>query len=124
MKGAARLERWLVVLVALHSFAVGIALLFLPGWSLRLGGWPEAGPLFFVRQGGAFHLVVAVGYLIEHFQCGGVRLLLTAKLTATVFLLGVAWLEPSSWVVPLSAVADALMGLVVLVAHRRVGSTE
>lgn len=113
------LERGLVVAVALHSFAVGFFLLFFTRWGVRLGGWGEASPLFFARQAGIFHFVVASGYLIEYFRGRGVRLLLLAKATATVFLVAMLLKDGGPWVLPVSALGDALMGLAVWIAHRK-----
>ena len=115
-------ERWLVVLVALHSVAIGVALLAFPVWSARFGGWGGAGPLFFLRQGGVFHLVVAFGYLFEHRRHGGVTLLVTAKSVACVFLLGTALAGETAWSVPLSGLADGAMGMAALLLHRAVRS--
>jgi hypothetical protein len=92
------LERGLVVAVALHSFAVGFFLLFFTRWGVRLGGW---------------------GYLIEYFRGRGVRLLLLAKATATVFLVAMLLKDGGPWVLPVSALGDALMGLAVWIAHRK-----
>jgi ABC-type glycerol-3-phosphate transport system permease component len=109
----ARLERLLVVLIAVHSYAVGFALLFLTEWGSRLGGWEHVTPLFFPRQAGAFHLVVATGYLMEYQRSRGVTLLLTTKAIAVAFLFSTTLLDHVPWVVPLSGVADGLMGLTV-----------
>jgi len=116
-----RLEKWLVVLIAIHSYLIGIFLLFLTRWGAALGGWPEVEPLFFARQAGIFHVVVASGYLLEYFRHGTVTFLLLTKLLAVVFLGGIMVVEPSSsWVVSLSALGDAMMALVVYLVHRRV----
>ena len=121
-RDAARLERALVVLVALHSLAVGLMLLGPTEWAVHFGGWSSATPLFFPRQAGAFHFVVATAYLVEYFHYRGVIVLVTTKAFATVFLLGATFLDGAPWSVPLSAAADAGMGLVVwlaFVARRR-----
>ena len=115
-----RVEKWLVILIAIHSVVVGIFLLFLTRWGAAFGGWPEVSPLFFARQAGIFHFVVAAGYLIEYFRYGGVTFLLITKILAVAFLAGVMVADPTSpWAVPLSAVADGLMALVVYLVHRR-----
>jgi hypothetical protein len=114
-----RLERWLIVLIALHSYAVGVFLLFLTRWGVAFGGWDNVSTLFFPRQAGVFHLVVATGYLIEYFRYRGIVLMVTAKLTAVVFLFGMMAVGESSWAVPLSAVGDGLMGVAVLWIHRK-----
>ena len=114
-----RIERWLVVLVSAHSFAVGFFLLFLTRWGTGFGGWGEVEPLFFARQAGIFHIVVAVFYLIEFFRYRGVTLLVLAKTFATVFLLSMWLLGEEAWSVPLSALGDAAMGVLVALVHRR-----
>lgn len=119
------LERWLVVLVALHSAVVGVILLGAPGWAASIGGWGEIDTVFFIRQGGAFHIVVAAGYLMEYFRHRTVSLLLTAKGLATVFLV-LSWLADLSgpWALPFAALGDCLMGVLVLGVHRRAGRTS
>lgn len=110
-----------MVLIAIHSFMIGIFLLFFTRWGAALGGWPDVVPLFFARQGGIFHIVVACGYLLDYFRHGSVTFLLLAKLLAVAFLGGVMMSEPSSpWAVGLSALGDATMALVVYLIHRRV----
>ena len=107
-------EGCLVGLVALHSLTVGCLLLFLHDWSAPFGGWHRAEPRFFVRQGGVFHIVVALGYLYEYLRYRSVGLLLVAKSIAVVFLVTVALTsEPPAWAVPASALADGLMALAV-----------
>jgi len=108
-----------VVLVALHSCAVGAFLLFATEWGARLGGFGEVTPLFFARQAGVFHFVLATAYLIERFAYGGVAILLAAKATAVVFLLAVWASGVDAWSVPLSAAGDAAMGLAACVLARR-----
>lgn len=102
----------ILALVVAHTVAVGAVLLLAPEWALSLGGF-EAGPTFFVRQGGAFHLVAAAAYVSEYQRLGTVRLLVGTKAWATLFL-GSVWLSgETAWVVPLSALGDAAMGAVV-----------
>jgi hypothetical protein len=108
-----RLLPGLVVAIALHSAAVGAALVLATDWSMRFGGWGEATPRFFVRQFGVFHFVVAAAYLIEYFRYGGVRTLLTAKAIAVASLVDATWRFGGPWAVPFAAAGDAFMGLAV-----------
>lgn len=117
------LLHWLVVLIALHSLGVGLFLVFVTTWGLAFGGWTHVSPLFFPQQAGAFHFVVAAGYLIEWLRYRGVILLLTAKATAVVFLTATGLAYGGPWAVWVSAVVDAAMGLVVLWAWRGWRST-
>lgn len=125
MSGASlRIEHALVVLVAVHSYAVGLVLIFATEWGARLGGWEQVGPLFFARQAGALHLVVATGYLLEYSRYRGVSLLLVAKAIAVVFLFSTAALGNVPWVVPFSGVVDGLLGAAVALVRRPGAATQ
>jgi len=113
-----RVERGLIVLVALHSLAVGAVLCLFPRFAMAVAGFDAATPAFFPRQAGVFHLVLAFGYLQEHFRRDEVSLLLFAKGSATVFLLALAAASDVPWAVPVSGAADGLMGAVVWAVHR------
>ncbi len=118
------IERWLVILIALHSFIVGLALMVAPQWAPTFGGWPHVEPLFFIRQAGIFHFVLATGYLVEHYRRRDVTLLLMAKGAAVIFLLGYWVATPVPWIVPFSGFADGLMGAAVLVVRRYLGGRK
>jgi hypothetical protein len=109
-----RMEGILVVLIALHSVVVGLFLVLAPEWGARSFGFGPVQPLFFARQAGAFHFVAATAYLVEYFRYRGVLLLVVTKSVAVLFLLLMSALDAVPWVVPLSGVADGLMGLVVV----------
>ena len=112
-------QRWLVTLIALHSFTVGVFLLLLTEWSVAFGGWGPSTPLFFPRQAGVFHLVVGVGYLYEYRRYQGVGLLLIAKTIAVLFLLANTFLTDSpAWPIPIAALGDGAMALAVYLIHR------
>ena len=115
-----RIERVAVHLVALHSLAVGVALVFATEWSLAFGGWPNPGPAFFARQGGAFHFVVAIAYVREFQRSRSVSLMLLAKTIGTIFLAGMTLAGGAPWVVPASCAGDAGMGLGIWFLHRKV----
>lgn len=117
---AERAERALILLVALHSAVVGAALSLFPRFALALAGFGEAPSTFFPRQAGIFHLVLAFGYLAEHFRHRGITLLLFAKAAATVFLLAAAAGGGMPWAVPFCGVADGLMGAAAWAVHRMV----
>lgn len=113
------IEKWVVVLISVHSLLVGVLLLGFTDWGLAFGGWGRAEPRFFAWQAGVFHIVVALGYLLEYARYRGVGLLLLAKTIAVVFLLTVTLSsEQIAWIVPLSALGDGTMALAVLVVRR------
>lgn len=114
-----RLESVGVFLVALHSFAIGIMLMFTTAWVLQFAGWDEVSHLFFPRQSGAFHIILAAGYFWEYRIYKTIRLMLLAKGTAVVFLLVMSpWKE--AWSVPFSGVFDGLMLVGMAFVHRMV----
>lgn len=117
-------ERILIVLIALHSIAVGIMLMFFAEWAVSFAGWTGAEPIFFIWQAGAFHFVLAAGYLVEHLRHRSITLLLIAKTTAFVFLLGGSLLADTPWSVWFSGVADGAMALVAFLVHRAVSGVQ
>ena len=88
-------------------------------WGADFGGWGEVQPLFFARQAGIFHFVIATGYLIEYFRYRGIALMLTAKSIAVIFLGAMGLIDGGPWAVPLSAAADGVMALIAWWLHRQ-----
>ena len=115
-------ERAVVTLIALHSIVVGVMLMFFTEWAVEFAGWSDADPIFFIWQAGAFHFVLATGYLVEYFRWRSISLLLIAKTTAFVFLIGGSMLADTPWSVWFSGLADGAMALVAYLVHRAVWS--
>lgn len=114
-------EKILIYLIALHSCIVGIMLLFFAEWAVSFAGWQEgAKPIFFIWQAGVFHYVLAAGYLVEFAKYRSIYLLLIAKTTAFVFLLGGSLITATPWSVWFSGVADGAMALTAYLVHRAV----
>jgi len=113
-------ERILIFLISLHSVIVGVMLLFFAEWAVNFAGWPSADPIFFIWQAGAFHFVLAAGYLVEYGRSRTIMLLLIAKTTAFVFLIGGSLLTDTPWSVWFSGFADGAMALVAYLVHRAV----
>lgn len=114
-------EKILLFLIVLHSFIVGIMLMFFADWAVRFAGWSSgANPIFFIWQAGAFHFVLAAGYVAEYRRSGTVDLLLIAKTTAFVFLVGGSLLVDTPWSVWFSGFADGAMALTAFLVHRAV----
>ena len=115
-------ERILIFLISLHSIIVGLMLLFAADWAVRFAGWAGADPIFFIWQAGAFHFVLATGYLVEFSRSQTISLLLIAKTIAFVFLIGGSLLVETPWSVWFSGLADGAMALVAFLVHRAVKS--
>ena len=113
-------EHILIILISLHSCIVGLMLLFAADWAVRFAGWAGADPIFFIWQAGAFHFVLAAGYLVEYSRTRTISLLLIAKTTAFVFLIGGSLLVEPPWSVWFSGFADGAMALTAFLVHRAV----
>ena len=114
-----RLLATFVVLVSLHSLAVGLFLVFGTQWGLAFGGWTGVSPLFFPRQAGVFHFVVAAAYLVEYFRYRGILVMLIAKGVAVVFLADATFRYGGPWAVPLSGLGDLAMAVAAWVLFAR-----
>ena len=122
MRLTAKHEHILIILISLHSCIVGLMLLFAADWAVRFAGWAGADPIFFIWQAGAFHFVLAAGYLVEYSRTQTISLLLIAKTTAFVFLIGGSLLVETPWSVWFSGFADGAMALTAFLVHRAVKS--
>jgi len=113
-------ERILIILVSIHSYAIGVAFFAVPDLIVRFGGWDRLDPVFFAHQAGAFHVALASAYLIEYFRYRGISVMLAAKGVALVFLLLEAAFGSVPWAVPFAGLADGAMAAVVWWVHRKV----
>ncbi|MEW6413540.1 MAG: hypothetical protein AB1483_13875 [Candidatus Zixiibacteriota bacterium] len=109
-------------LVGIHSIVVGFGLIFLPPSYVPFFGFAPFAEKFFPVQGGVFHLVMAVAYIMaavrpERYP-GLIILSFVAKLMAAAFLLTYYILIDRIWMVLFSGVGDALMGLVIYLLYR------
>ena len=116
------LLRTLVLLIAAHSWGVGLCLVLFPGPITRFAGWVDVQPLFFPVQAGVFHLVLATGYVMEYFRLRTIHLLLVAKATAFLFLTLATLIADVPWVIPFSGLADGFMGLAAWYVFKRSSS--
>ena len=114
-----RLAVLFFILVAIHSLAVGLMLMFMPeewfcwfGFSLH--------ERFFASQGGAFHIIlVPVYYLAAMAFKGGtgmhwVKYVVFVKCFAAIFLCGYVLVNGFNLMVLASGAGDGLMGLLAL----------
>ncbi len=104
-------------LVALHSFLVGIALITSPSQLFIYFGFAEVTEKFFPVQAGVFHIILSIAYAMAaidvYHQGRMVMLTISAKLIATIFLVSYYFLIMEIWMVMVSAIGDAFMGLTV-----------
>ena len=110
----------LLWLIGLHSILVGFGLVFLPASIMPKFGLESYIEGFFPVQGGVFHIVMGIAYLlagigIEKFK-GLITLTILAKFLATIFLLTYFISIKQAWVILASGIGDFVMGVLVLFA--------
>ena len=109
-------------LTALHSFSVGLGLIFLPAEYLEFFGFANTSACFFQLQGGVFHLVMTIAYWLAakylEKSPGLIQFVITAKCMAFVFLIVYFFAIESSWMVIASAAGDGLMALIIFILYR------
>lgn len=117
MKNALKYIKILLWLIALHSFVVSILLLVLGPEEIKVFGFSE-GNAFFQVQGGVFHLVMVVAYVIAAINPLTNRniiiFIIVAKAIATIYLLMYYFMAEPVITVLLSGIVDGLMGLLLL----------
>lgn len=111
-------------LVMFHSFAVGIALIFMPASWLPFFGFEKFAPNFFQAQGGIFHIVMCVAYTMAAIDYkkyySQVIFSISAKLIAFVFLLLYYLAINPVITILLSGIADGLIGVIIIIAYKNV----
>ena len=110
----------LLILVAIHSFCVGVGLIIRPSELMQLFGFGICYERFFPTQGGVFHIVMAVGYLMAAYNVDQYRCLvifsIIVKIMATVFLFTYFIAVEQIWLVLVSGISDCIMGIAIYVA--------
>ena len=106
-------------LVALHSLAVGLAMIIIPPPYLANFGFEKETTCFFQVQGGVFHLVMCVAYFMAAKNLNRsslmVRFIISAKTMAFIFLLVYFAYVETILVIFLSAIGDGLMALIIFI---------
>lgn len=123
LKGTTNIKKLFVtimLLVAIHSFVTGLLLITMPDSWFDFFGFNITNR-FFPTQGGVFHLVMVVIYMIVVFKPERSHLLilvsLSAKLMATIYLLLYYFLAEGIITVLLSGIADFLMFLSIAITY-------
>jgi hypothetical protein len=114
-----KILQWFLWLIALHSIGFGIALV-LPIPVIEFFGFQLA-EKFFAVQGGIFHIVVSLAYIMAALDLENSKKLIilscTAKFMATLFLLSYYFFVSHIFMVIFSGIADFLMGLAILLTY-------
>jgi hypothetical protein len=118
LSSKAQLLRFFLWLIAVHSFIVGLVLIILPGESLSFFGFHVI-EKFFSTQGGVFHIVMSIAYVLAAENLGKSDLVIyfsiSAKFIATIFLFSYFLFKNIIWVVAFSGAGDLIMGILLLI---------
>ena len=109
-------------LVAIHSLAMGLTLIAQPAVLMAFAGFGSDYERFFPAQGGVFHLLMFVVYLmgathIEQYYYF-IVFSIFVKAVATFFLTIYCFAAEFKWIVFLSGIADGVMGLMIFLAFQ------
>jgi hypothetical protein len=114
---------YFLFLIGIHSFMVGIGLLFMPPSALDFFGFVDYKESFFQAQGGVFHIAMSVAYIMAWMKVEkSIRLIqfvIVVKLLAFVFLFSYYLFVLPAWLILLSGIGDGLMGLIVLLLYQK-----
>jgi hypothetical protein len=116
----AKILQWFLWLIAIHSIGFGIALVILPIPVIEFFGF-HLEEKFFAVQGGVFHIVVSLAYIMAARNLRDSKKLIvlscTAKFMATLFLLSYYFFVSHIFMVIFSGIADFFMGLAILITY-------
>jgi len=109
--------------MALHSFGVGIGMILLPiDWIAYFDIIPS-NHRFFITQGGVFHILMAVAYLMAAFNIDDSKQLISfsiiVKFSATLFLFSYFVFVNHFIIVLGSGVVDLAMGLALFILYKK-----
>lgn len=107
----------ILCLIAAHSFVMGLILITQPAVFMELAGCTGDYERFFPAQGGVFHLLMSVAYLMgainvekyHHF----IVFSIFVKAVAAFFLIFYCFAVEFKWIVLLSGIADGMMGFLI-----------
>lgn len=109
-------------LIALHSFVVGVNLIIFPVDWMQLFGFGIITENFFKVQGGVFHIVMAVAYILAGWRPIEHKILIVfsiaAKFLATAFLFSYFIFINPAWMIMISGVGDISMALLLFYFYR------
>ena len=115
---------FLLTLISIHSFFVGVGLILFPGELMEYIGFQFVHERFFQVQGGVFHILLSICYILPVISYNNFKSLvifsIIAKISATVFLFIYFLFFDSILCVLLSGFGDCTMAVLLLyVYHNR-----
>jgi len=126
MKHLIKLEKkyhlpFLLSLISIHSFLVGVGLIIFQGELMEYIGFQFVHERFFQVQGGVFHIVLSICYILPVISYNNFKTLvifsIIAKISATVFLFIYFLFFDSILCVLLSGFGDCTMAVLLLYVY-------
>lgn len=109
-------------LIFLHSFFVGLALIFHPPRIMSMLGFHSIDEAFFPVQGGVFHIIMGIFYLTVVLRVEGFRVVIylsmITKSMAFVFLLYYYIFIDGIFIVLFSGIVDGAIAVIIILAYR------
>lgn len=110
-------------LVALHSFVVGVGLIFLPSPVFEFLGFNPSFERFFSTQGGVFHIIMSVCYAMGASDIKKYLALIffsfIVKFIAAIFLFLYFIFISSQLLIIFSCISDLAMGIIIYYLYSR-----
>lgn len=107
-------------LVALHSFSMGVGLIVQPVALINFLGFGPICENFFPAQGGAFHILMGIAYLMGACNVEKYHSLIVfsiiVKTGAALFLMLYCIIADFKWFILFCAAIDATMGLLIFLS--------
>jgi hypothetical protein len=114
---------YFLFLIGIHSFAVGVVLLFISPSVLNFFGLIDYKESFFQAQGGVFHIAMSIAYTMAGLNIEKskrlIQFIIAVKFLAFVFLILYYLFVFQAWLILLSGIGDGLMGLIVFILYQR-----
>jgi len=106
-------------LIAAHSVAMGLALIIQPAVLMEWSGFGSEYERFFPAQGGVFHLLMAVAYVMGAVNSKKYHYLIIfsmiVKAVATTFLLIYCFIVEFKWIILIFGLVDGMMGVMIFI---------
>lgn len=113
---------YFLFLISVHSFAVGVGLLFISPSILEFFGLVDYKESFFQAQGGIFHIAMSVAYAMAGLNIEKsirlIQFIILLKVIAFVFLVFYFVFVLPAWLILLSGIGDGIMGGILLILYR------
>lgn len=117
-----------IILIALHTFAIGLVLTFMPVEYFEFFGYKRINETFFPIQAGAFHIILSVGYILSlREKCKEryfLQYIILIKFFAFMFLMLYVLLVVPVLIVIISAFVDLAMGILLLIFYKNLSGEE